>query len=192
MKLSITKIVSLFTFVIFLSSCSTYQNLATKWQYRNDYKQPKEVFIQPLENKITHKVSTKLLENALGNDIKVENMLSQSIERAERNSSNTVVASAEISKKSNLMEVVKIVRQSKSANTKSEIQLKAANTKIYPASNPELTDTARRSGLSKFLVISLLLMLVGLLVALLLSYLVGIIIFIVGAVIFFYWLFKTL
>jgi Flp pilus assembly protein TadB len=192
MKLSLTKIGSLFTFIVFFSSCSTYQNLATNWHYRNDYKQPKDVLTQPVENKITHKVATKLVENALFNDIKVDNLLSQAIEKAENNASNTAVASVTISKKSNVKEVVKIARQTKSTNAGSEIQLKAANTKIYPSNQDELKETARRSGLSKFLVISLILMLIGLLVALLLSYLVGIIIFIVGAVIFFYWLFKTL
>ncbi len=190
MKMTFTKVFGLLAVVALLSSCSTYQNLATNWKYRNEYRQSKVAEISTITNASVKETGVETAKA----DTKSESLLSVAVQNEEVKKAQVKEqsATASVSKTAALLAAAKMVKLAKKVVSNPEFKLKGEETKISPASQNEVKQTQRRGGVSKFLLISIILMLIGLLVAFLLNYIVGIIIFIVGAVIFFYWLFTTM
>jgi len=189
MQKTITSALLFTALLALLSSCSTYQNLATNWKYRNEYRQSKAATCNPYDA-----VANEPNNQIANTNINDQSLLAIAVDKEESRIPATVekTAVASVSKTAALIVAAKMLAEAKKTMANPEFNLKNEQRKVSPTVQNELKTTNRRGGISKFLLISIILMVIGLLVAFLLNYIVGIILFIVGAILFLYWLIKSL
>ncbi|MFN6947210.1 MAG: hypothetical protein ACK4ND_19890, partial [Cytophagaceae bacterium] len=115
MKQLFTKFKTLFAFAlvcVILSSCSTYDNLATKWKYRNDFR-VKTTEKAPVVAKSTEEVAVATEETASATEAVVETNATEDFYSAEGSEAAALAPLANVKDPSNKKEVKKAIKEVK-------------------------------------------------------------------------------